>query len=251
MRTLRLVLVAMLGVACLGAGDPVQPLPPGGHHVLFVGNSLTYTNDLPRTLADLATLGGDTIRAAAVALPNFALVDHAAGQSDAVPTIGRGPWEWVVMQQGPSSRGVNRDTLVLGAQALARSIRAAGARPALYMVWPARANLADFDGVRDSYRAAACAVDGIFLPAGEAWRTAWRSDAALPLYGPDAFHPGPLGTWLAALVMYERITGRDARELPPTVRVAGQRVDVPVETARLLQRAAHEANGAFGEACER
>ncbi|GLC25729.1 hypothetical protein rosag_22420 [Roseisolibacter agri] len=242
MRTMRLVLVATLGAACLGAGDPVRPLPAGGHHVLFVGNSLTYTNDLPRTLRDLATAGGDTIRTAAVALPNLALVDHAAGQSDAVATIGRGTWEWVVMQQGPSSRGVNRDTLVIGAQALARSIRAAGARPALYMVWPARANLADFDGVRDAYRAAACAVDGAFLPAGEAWRAAWRADASLALYGPDDFHPGPLGTWLAALVMYERITGRDARALPAVVAVAGQRLSVPAETARLLQRAAHEAN---------
>lgn len=251
MRTLRLVLVATLGVACLGAGDPVGPLAAGGHHVLFVGNSLTYTNDLPRTLSDLATASDDTIRTAAVALPNFALVDHAAGQSDAVPAIAREKWEWVVMQQGPSSRGVNRDTLVIGAQALARSIRAAGARPALYMVWPARANLADFDGVRDSYRAAACAVDGAFLPAGEAWRAAWRTDATLALYGPDDFHPGPLGTWLAALVMYERITGKDARALPAVVLVAGQRVNVPAETARLLQRAAHESNqAALAQRCD-
>jgi hypothetical protein len=200
MRRLRLVLVAMLGIACLGAGDPVGPQPPGGHRVPFVGNSLTYTNDLPRMLADLAMLGGDTIRTAAVALPNLALVDHAAGQSDAAPTIGRGRWEWVVMQPNPSPRGVNRDTLVIGAQALTTAIRA---------------------------------------------------DAALPLYGPDAFHPGPLGTWLAALVMYEHITGKDARALPATVTVAGQRLDVPAETARLLQRAAHETNAAYAEACER
>lgn len=249
MRTARLVLVAAIGAACLGAADPVAPLPAGGHHVLFVGNSLTYANDLPRTLSDLAAAGGDTIRTAAVALPNLALVDHAAGQSDAVPAIGRARWEWVVMQQGPSSRGVNRDTLVIGARALAAAIRAAGARPALYMVWPARANAADFDGVRDAYRAAACAVDGMFLPAGEAWRTAWRADATLPLYGPDDFHPAPLGTWLAALVMYERITGKDARSLPATVTVAGRRLDVPAETARLLQRAAHETNGAAGSGC--
>jgi hypothetical protein len=246
MRTLRLLLVATLALACLGAGEPVVPSPPGGHRVLFVGNSLTYTNDLPRTLADLATLGGDTIHTATVALPNVALVDHAAGQSDALPTIARGAWTWVVMQQGPSSRGANRDTLTIGARALATAIRRVGARPALYMVWPARANLADFDGVRDAYRAAACAVDGVFLPAGEAWRIAWRADAALPLYGPDAFHPAPLGTWLAALVMYERITGRDARRLPPIVTVAGARIDVPAATARLLQQAAHEANGAAG-----
>ncbi|MDF1504256.1 hypothetical protein [Roseisolibacter sp. H3M3-2] len=242
MRLFRPSLAALLVLACGAADAGVGPLPPGGHHVLFVGNSLTYVNDLPRTLADLAAAGGDTVRTAAVARPDFALVDHAAGLSDAVPAIRRGGWAYVVMQQGPSSRGVNRDTLVLGARALATAIREAGARPALYMVWPARANAGDFDAVRESYRAAACAVDGVFAPAGEAWRVAWRDDPSLALWGADGFHPSPLGTWLAALVLYERVTGRDARALPAEVRVAGTRVPVPEATARLLQRAAHEAN---------
>jgi len=34
-----------------------------GIRVLFVGNSLTYFNDLPGTLAGLAIVTGDTIRA--------------------------------------------------------------------------------------------------------------------------------------------------------------------------------------------
>jgi hypothetical protein len=219
--------------------------------VLFVGNSLTYVNDLPRTLADLATAGGDTVRTAAVALPDYALVDHASGASDALPTIRRGGWALVVMQQGPSSRGVNRDTLIVGARALATVARSVGARPALYMVWPARANAADFDGVRDAYRAAACAVDGLFLPAGEAWRAAWAQDAALALYGDDGFHPAPLGTYLAALVLYERVTGRDARALPGVATVAGVRLTVSEPTVRLLQRAAHETNVAHDVPCAR
>ena len=34
------------------------------------------------------------------------------------------------------------------------------------------------------------------------------------LYGADGFHPSPAGPFLAALVVYERITGRDPRTLP-------------------------------------
>jgi hypothetical protein len=239
-------LAALLGcVACLG-GTPgaVGPLPEGGHHVLFVGNSLTYTNDLPRTLADLAALGGDTVRTAMVALPNLALIDHANGGSDALAAIARGRWEYVVLQQGPTWPGVHLDTLILAARRLDAPIRAAGARPALYMVWPSARDLPHFDGVRESYLRAARAVEGDFFPAGEAWRAAWRADPALPLHGADGFHPSPLGTLLAALVMYERITGRDARALPPRAAVAGRALDVPAETVRLLQRAAHEANAA-------
>lgn len=46
------------------SGGLTAPLPVGGHRGLFVGNSLTYVDDLPRTLADLASSVGDTIRVA-------------------------------------------------------------------------------------------------------------------------------------------------------------------------------------------
>ena len=41
--------------------DPLASLPAapeGSLKVLFIGNSLTYTNGLPRTISDLAKAGG-------------------------------------------------------------------------------------------------------------------------------------------------------------------------------------------------
>jgi len=29
------------GLSCLNVSRSIAPLPPGGHHVLFIGNSLT------------------------------------------------------------------------------------------------------------------------------------------------------------------------------------------------------------------
>jgi hypothetical protein len=60
------------------------------------------------------------------------------------------------------------------------------------------------------------------------------------LYGPDGFHPAPLGTYLAALVVYEGITGHDARLLPQQAVVQGQTLPVAGGTVTLLQRIAHE-----------
>jgi hypothetical protein len=71
-------------------------------------------------------------------------------------------------------------------------------------------------------------------------------DPQLQLYGPDGYHPAELGTYLAALVVYERITGHDARVLPAQAVMAGRTLDVPESTVRLLQRAAHEAVAQFG-----
>jgi hypothetical protein len=129
---------------------------------------------------------------------------------------------------------------VLATQLLDPYIRSAGARPAELMVWPASDNQVAFDAVRASYQEAARVVNGLFLPAGESWRAAWAVDPTLQLYGPDGFHPSELGTFLAALVVYEGITGRDVRSLPPLAFAAGHQLDTPPGIVQLMQRAAHE-----------
>src|SRR5581483_2484722 len=96
----------------------------------------------------------------------------------------------------------------------AAEARRAGARPALYMVWPSASMAEDFDGVSASYREAAEKVDGLLFPVGEAWRAAWRRDPKLALYGPDGFHPTVAGSYLAALVMYEQLYHRSPVGLP-------------------------------------
>ena len=225
---------------CLPGETPFEPLPPGGYHVLFIGNSLTYTNDLPGTLAALARSAGDTIRVRSVAEPNFAVIDHAYGASNALAVIQQESWHFVILQQGPTSQQLGRDTLILATQLLDPYIRAAGAKSAQYMTWPPSGSKHLFDAVRTSSQLAAEAVGGVFMPAGEAWRAAWAIDPQLPLYGPDGFHPSELGTYLVALVIYEEITGRDPQQLPGSAVVAGHTLSVSQTTVRTLQRVAHE-----------
>jgi len=230
------------GIAC---GAPVEPALTGGVRVLFIGNSLTYVNDLPGTLSSMALSVGDTIRVATVAQPNFALIDHYQGGSNALGTIAEGGWKYVVLQQGPSTTTINRDSLILTAQLFDTHIRRVGATPALYMVWPTIDRIAFFDAARVSYQMAATAVSGVFMPAGRAWVTAWETDPNLVLYSSDGLHSSPLGTYLAALVIYERITGHDARLLPGVAVVEGRTLNTPEATIRLLQRAAHETNALY------
>jgi hypothetical protein len=231
-------LVLFLALAgCSGGNAALEPSPV--HRVLFIGNSLTYFNDLPGTVAQLASSTNETIVVASVARPNFALIDHVNGESDAVEVIQEGEWDYVVLQQGPSSLDLSRDTLILATRLLDPYITAAGGRSALLMVWPESTRFEFFDEVRVSYQLAAREVDGLFLPAGEAWLGAWAIDSQLQLYGPDGYHPSALGTYLAALVVYEGITGHDARLLPADG--AGRKLGVPTGQVRLLQQAAHQA----------
>ena len=237
-----LVLVLALA-SCSGENAALAPSP--SYRVLFIGNSLTYFNDLPGTVAQLASSVNQTVEVTSVARPNFALIDHLNGQSNAVEVIQTGDWDYVVLQQGPSSLDLSRDTLVLATRLLDPYIKAAGGRSALLMVWPESTRFEFFHDVRASYQLAAREVAGLFLPAGEAWLAAWALDPQLQLYGPDGYHPSELGTYLAALVVFEGITGHDARSLPAEATVAGRRLNVPPSRVRLLQRAAHEAVARF------
>lgn len=238
---LSLFLVA--GLAC--DGDALGPLPAGGKRVLFIGNSLTYENDLPRTIADLARSIDETpLVYRTVAKPNYALEDH--WNDGIAASIAADGWQVVVMQQGPSSLPQNQEFLRSWTVRLDSAITAAGARSALYMVWPAMQNFSTFDGVRTSYRNAAIAVNGLFIPAGEAWRTAWVTDSTLAFYSADLLHPSRLGTYLAALVHFEMLYDRLASDLPDVAVVNGRRLDLPATTVAMLQQAAHETVLAWG-----
>ena len=246
-RALLRITSLLLGVQLLAcAAAPTDPvLAEGGRRVLFIGNSLTYTNDLPRTIAGLArTMWETPLVYRTVAEPDYALEDH--WNAGIAQMIASDRWELVVMQQGPSSLVENQANLRLWTITLDEAVRAAGARSALFQVWPAAQYAGSFTAVRDSYRAAAIAVDGMFIPAGEAWRTAWAADPTLALYGPDGFHPSRLGTYLTALVHFEMIYDRSATELPDVAVVDGVRLSLPPATVALLQQAAHETVLAWG-----
>ena len=236
----------MLLACCTGACGEAQTSPASGRQirVLFVGNGLTYVNDLPGMVAALAQNSGDQITQASVAFPNFSLEDHW-NDGRALQAISGSKWDLIVLQQGPSSLATSRDLLVDFAKRFADAADRRGARVALYSVWPSSDRPMDFDAVTANYAAAADTTDGILFPAGEAWRAAWRRDSSLELYGPDGFHPSPLGSYLAALVMYQQLTGRSPERLPTSFDWPGGHLVLTAGQAVTLGAAAVEANDRY------
>lgn len=235
----------LLLLGLFGCTAATAPLADGGRRVLFVGNSLTYTNDLPRTIAGMARALDETpLVYRTIAKPDYALEDH--WRDGIAARIAADGWHLVVMQQGPSSLAANQESLRIWTVQMNSAITAAGARAALFMVWPAAANDWTFDGVRTGYRNAALEVNGMFIPAGEAWRTAWAADSTLRLYGADDFHPSTLGTYLAAAVHFEMIYDRPATDLPDVAYVDGARMGWTAATVQALQTAAHQTVVTWG-----
>ncbi len=221
---------------------PAIPNPPpigAGARVLFIGNSLTEFNDLPGLVRSLSAAAGLNWVVEVQTVGGGALEDHWS-RGTAVPRIQSGNWDVVVLQQGPSALPESRVNLRQWSARFNNVAQEAGGTSALYMVWPMTDRFSDYDRVRDSYALAARDVAGYFLPAGESWRAAWREVPALPLYGPDGFHPTLAGSYAAALTIFAGLSGQSPIGLPaPT--------GVDTEVAALLQRAAQQAIEAYGD----
>jgi hypothetical protein len=244
-----LSVVAVAG-SCRLSSDPV-PLShygSGPRRILFIGNSLTGANEMPGMLVALAESARVTPLPAVDVdwVSDFALVDHWS-LGKAKELIANGRYDVVVMQQGPSSVAVNRDTLRLAAGLFAPLIRAAGGVPALFAVWPTADRQVDFDRATESYRLAAQDVGGMLFPGGETWRAAWRRDPALQLYSPDGLHPSPLGSYAVAVSMIGILYDRSTVGLPSAIRLSnGSVYEFDAAAARVIQDAADEANRQFG-----
>jgi hypothetical protein len=199
---LRLACCVFLGAAACASQSATGPRLAGeGRRILFVGNSLTYANDLPGIVQALAdSAGGDRLAVETVAGPDMALVDHWH-EGTARREIARGGWEFVVLQQGPSSVEANRDSLRMFTARFAAGIAKVSARPALYAVWPTAGRQQDFPRAIESYTLAASDVNGLLFPVASAWLAAWQRDATLQLYASDGLHPTITGSYLAALVI--------------------------------------------------
>lgn len=230
-------------ITCLWACSSATASDSGSRSsVLLIGNSLTYTNDLPRLLERVASAAGDSLEVGMAARANLAVIDHTNGSTDAIVQIDGHAWNYVVLQQGPTPAGICRDTLVIAAMRLAPHIRAAGGRPVLFLPWARRDFPQALDYASESATVAARAVGGVVAPIGIAWKMALDADPSLTIYQADGLHPAPAGSVLAALTLYDRLFDHDARSI--LINRLSERLGVALRADQIqtLANAAHQAS---------
>lgn len=210
----------LLGAIACGCVDPLLPvpyssaieIPDSDLRVLFVGNSLTSSNDLPGVVGALATAGDRSFSHATVAVGGWSLEEHwSAGLPDVIRDVAP---DVVVLQQGPSSLPQNQAHLAHWTDRLATVIREEGGEPALLMVWPDHTRAEFFPAVRQAYSAAAAGVGGLFIPGGQSWVEAWAIDPDLGFWSSDGLHPSYLGTLAAAMATYAVLFDADPATIP-------------------------------------
>lgn len=241
MKRLIAVLVFILSLTFIVSAQ--TPAKPSELRVLFIGNSLTYANDLPAIVKAIAEHNKKKFTYKMIAFPNFSLEDHL-NKGDAVKAIKENEWDFVVLQQGSSALPESRENLLEFTRRFAAEIKKTNAKPALFMVWTLENRKFDFDRVRESYSLAAKEAGGVFLPAGESWREAWKEKKELKLYS-DGLHPTPFGSYLAAAVIYQRLFDETTFEIPSKIKTNSITLELSKEEKELLKNASMTANKNF------
>jgi hypothetical protein len=223
---------------CEGADDPSCT------RVLFIGNSLTYYNDLPNMFAQLARSGKHKVEVGMYAQGGWALEDHVKS-AESTNAINSQKWTYVVLQEQsaiPAVEGWRSYNMFPAARTLVGQVRNMGATPLFYLTWARRAGFPEYgmygyesmqDQVNNGYYAIAGELGVPVVPVGSAWRLALAEHPELSLFLDDGNHPTEQGSYLAACVFYEAIF----QESPVKLRYRG---NLSKETATIIQTIASE-----------
>lgn len=211
---------------------PAAPLPPSPTRVLFLGNSYTYSNDMPAILQALAAAAGDSLDYEMETPDGASLEEHYRRGSVAIATR-EGTWDFVVLQEqslrpAMPIRQVEKEFFRYG-ELLGRQIKDLhpGAKTILYVTWgrwhhtgalceivPEACTYWGADSlITLRYRMLAGRMGAKLAQAGPAWRYVQQHHPEIELFNPDAIHPSLEGSYLAACCLYAAIFDKDPERL--------------------------------------
>lgn len=188
------------------SGSSTDSLSNTDFNILFIGNSLTYTNNLPELVKNSAKSKGLTIETSTIAYGNYAIIDHWS-DGEAQEQIASKQFDFVIIQQGPSSQPYGREVLIEYGKLYSALCKTNGAKLGYYMVWPSLTYYYTFDDVIKNHRDAASINDAILCPVGEVWKEHFDATDNFDYYGSDGFHPSLKGSQVAADVIVESLFG--------------------------------------------
>jgi hypothetical protein len=199
-----LFVYAFLSLAC-SRSTAIHDLNTNGvNRILFVGNSLTYTNDLPAMVIRIAAKKGIKVETKVLAYANYSLEDHwNDGRMQYL--LSSSHFDYLVVQQGPSSQEDGRVMLQDYGKRLKLLCNQHQTKLAFFMVWPSIQNFQTFDGVIKNYADAAATTQSILCPVGEVWKKYILSSNDYSYYDSDQFHPSVKGSEVAATIIVETL----------------------------------------------
>lgn len=224
--------------------------------VLFIGNSYTLYNDLPRMVAEMGRSLGYDVRPATRAVGGASFAYHRRS-AKTLEKIGAERWDAVILQNFSLAPGLRPEDVRRGSLSdavfLAQRIMRAdpAARIIYYATWGRRdgdrshcryyPRICAYDGhtaaLQEGYRIYREATGGLIAPVGINWQRVVHDNPAERPFAPRSLwvrggsHPSRLGSYLAAATILKTI-------IAAPVSGASYTAGLPTETALYLLRIA-------------
>ncbi len=219
------LLCLALGWSLFAQTEPKAAAKP--IRVLFIGNSYTYFNNLPKLIESIAESQKDGPRIeTSVSLKGGMSLKWHWENGKAVEAVRRGGWDFVVLQEhsllgkavpsGSEPKVDGPDAYFEFAQKFDAEIKNVGAKTILYATWARDGFLELQRRLDDAFTRLAQKIDASIVPAGLAWTVSRIEAPSIKLHMPDRSHPTMAGSYLNALIFYQCLTGR-APGNPPSM----------------------------------
>lgn len=215
--------------------------------ILFLGNSMTYFNDLPTVFLNLSRSGGFEAEVYELTEGSYRL-EYFADETDEVgaqawDALKNYDWDYVILQEQSGVSTVEAEEhMYPAARTLDSMIREADGEPVFFMTWAYKEGFSfDLLGLElkntreemqtqmaQNYMNIASELDALLAPAGIAFMRCSSDHPEIELWDEDGNHPSPAGTYLAACVLYQVLYDQPPSELDYTA-------DLDKQTASKLQ----------------
>jgi hypothetical protein len=176
--------------------------------ILFIGNSYTTRNNLPRLIVEIAATAGQprSVEFETIFAGGASLRRHwNAGLAQA--KLATRCFDVVVLQEQSTLPVKNRARYHDNVRLFADEIARTGAGVALYLTWSRQQAPQTQDILNSAVREIAAEIGASVVPVGPAWHTAMREAPSLALYTEDGSHPTVAGSYLAACVFLVTLFG--------------------------------------------
>ncbi len=178
------------------------------YNVLFIGNSLTYVNDLPGMINNIATSDGNSLNHSSHT-PGGSSLSSLHYYPNAIAKITQQPWDYVILQ-GQSTEAIvsqNHNHFFMQSVAnLVHRITQNGSKAVFYMTFANNDINNDYNKIQtiiaNAYIYAGNMTHSVISPVGLAWQQSLKIRPDLVLHQADGVHPTVMGTYLTACVFY-------------------------------------------------
>ncbi len=189
-------------------------------NILFLGNSYTYYNDMPKIFEHICREFGHDVSVDSVTHGGYSFEDFLTpGDEDGelfLRKLKENEYDIVVLQEQSVRPASSPEKFFSSLRVLVPMIREAGAEPVLYETWGRRDGHETLEKhswtheqmqekLKESYTNAGKEFDIRVVYAGEKFHRAYRSETGDRVFFEDGTHPSPLGSTIVALEFYKEL----------------------------------------------